>query len=831
MKKILALVLAALMVMSMFAACQPTQPTTPSTTNPQGSKPVDENATYTYNIAWGEFPARWNPHTYEEATDGEVLNYITDGFYTFDYNEDETGFAMVPAMTTDDHPVDITADYVGKYGIVEGDKALVYKINLRSDLVWDNGDKITAHDFVESAKRLLNPAAQNYRADSMYSNDVVIYNAENYLKQGQQGWFPASDPYKVYSADMDEILIFSLSPLPEEDAEGIPAKSYVRSYLESIGAPKEWTGAEASAYILGQVGKSDLAADAANLEGKTLAEIKADPALKAAWEAVLGWWQTEPNEELHFFVTNYTYPDMEWDNNVGIFALSDTELVYVLASPMEGFYLKYGMPSGYLVHIATYDACESIDEDGIYQNTYCTSVETSPSYGTYSMNKFQTDKELEFVRNEKWYGLEEGTYQTTHINVQCVKEAATREGLLLEGKLDSFGLDGDFAEKYAKSDLTYFSESPSTFAICFNPSLDALTKAQEAAGANINKTIITLLEFRQAMSFGMNRAEFVIATNPLGVPGFGLFSDQHIVDPDLGLGYRSTEQAKEVLVEFWGLKDDIGEGKLYANNDEAIASLTGYNPEAAKQKFNEAYDKAIAEGLMDADDVIEIMIGVPSLEYSFYKKGSTFIQNHYTKLVEGTSLEGKLTFKVNDTLGNDYANALKRNDVDMLFGVGWQGMAMNPYGLIMAYMTSQYQYDAHTDYTKQSMEMVIDGKTYTASVNDWYMAINGSPVTLIDSEGNQLENYVCGSSAAAEGRYEERLSILAGLEKAVLMNYNFIPITGDAGANIKGMQIKYYKEEYNMMMGFGGLKYMTYNYTDAEWDAYVASQGGELDYT
>ena len=32
-------------------------------------------------------------------------------------------------------------------------------------------------------------------------------------------------------------------------------------------------------------------------------------------------------------------------------------------------------------------------------------------------------------------------------------------------------------------------------------------------------------------------------------------------------------------------------------------------------------------------------------------------------------------------------------------------------------------------------------------------------------------------------------------------------------------------------MGFGGLKNYTYNYTDAEWDAFVQAQGGELDYT
>jgi hypothetical protein len=31
-------------------------------------------------------------------------------------------------------------------------------------------------------------------------------------------------------------------------------------------------------------------------------------------------------------------------------------------------------------------------------------------------------------------------------------------------------------------------------------------------------------------------------------------------------------------------------------------------------------------------------------------------------------------------------------------------------------------------------------------------------------------------------------------------------------------------------MGFGGVKYYTYNYDDAQWDEFVASQGGTLNY-
>jgi hypothetical protein len=40
---------------------------------------------------------------------------------------------------------------------------------------------------------------------------------------------------------------------------------------------------------------------------------------------------------------------------------------------------------------------------------------------------------------------------------------------------------------------------------------------------------------------------------------------------------------------------------------------------------------------------------------------------------------------------------------------------------------------------------------------------------------------------------------------------------------------EYITREYNTFMGYGGLRYMTYNYNDEDWTEYVAKNG--LDYT
>ena len=105
--------------------------------------------------------------------------------------------------------------------------------------------------------------------------------------------------------------------------------------------------------------------------------------------------------------------------------------------------------------------------------------------------------------------------------------------------------------------------------------------------------------------------------------------------------------------------------------------------------------------------------------------------------------------------------------------------------------------------------------------------MNGAACTITAADGSTME-YSCGT---ADKDPETRLAILGALEGAVLQNYNFLPIMDDASAQLRGQQIEYYTEEYIFGMGFGGMKYYTFNYTDAEWDAYVAENNGELDYT
>ena len=815
MKKLLSLVLAVVMVLGLVACGGNggSETTAPAETTPTVA------GTYTYNYAMAEFPTNWNYHTYQTATDAEILDYISSGFYVFDYNETKDGYAMVDGMAVGD-PVDVTADYIGQFGLVEGDTARAYILNLRQDLMWQDGTPITANDFVESAKRLLNPEAQNYRADGMYAGSVQIHNAEAYLKQGQVNMTENNlAPTRYLVADL----------VKAEDGtyttpDGIPM------YIGTNFALNDWLGGKTLQYYVEGYGDSmfDVASfealnAMANEEGLVAVTDETIDLLTKVITFSPSWGESADNIP-DYLVYEVTYPEVAWEN-VGWFAKSDYELVFVMDAPLDGFYLKYNLPSP-LVHIEMYDACASV-VDGVYTNTYCTSAETTMSYGPYKLTSYQADKQYVLEKNEYFYDLSEDTYQATSIVVDCVKEASTRLELFLQGKLDTFGLSKDYMDEYQMSDYCYYATGDSTFAMVFNPDAEALVTAQAAAGENINKTILTIKEFRQAMSYALDRNAFCLATSPMNAPGFGLFSGLIVSDPESGTAYRTTDVAKNVLAEFWGVSEEYGEGKLYADIDEAIDSITGYNLAKAQELYNVAYDAAIAQGLMDEDDVVEIKIGTPNNTSTFYNNGYEFLVNNYTEAVKGTKLEGKLTFSRDDTLGNAFSDALKNNQVDMLFGVGWTGSALDPYGLIEAYVYTDYQYDDSTDFTAITCDIEINGTVYTASVQDWQKIMNGAACTITAADGSTME-YSCGT---ADNDPETRLAILGALEGAVLQNYNFLPIMDDASAQLRGQQIEYYTEEYIFGMGFGGMKYYTFNYTDAEWDAYVAENNGELDYT
>lgn len=848
-KKLIALLLTTAMTVSLAAcgggnddntpssddAATPTQTETdtPDDTTTTPATP-DAPDTYTYNRATSVFPTNWNPALYETNDDFLLLQYLQAPLYAFDYNESMDGYKLVPCAAAGE-PTDVTADYVGQWGIEEGDTSLVWSFPLREDLKWDDGTPIKAQDFVRSAELLLDPVAKNSRADRFYASSLKVVNAKNYLYAGQHAYLtPMISP-----AFGDEEYVPVDSFIVNED--GFLTVEDGRDIALDLGAGASWGASFGDYYAEGLYVNADgvdvyteILEPAEDADGMVPVTQEIYDAASLCIAILHGYASVEEYaadagdyaylEVQEMMCYGETYADMDF-SEVGFAAPSDYELVVALENPLEGFNLRYAFTDDWLLKEDLYLSCESV-VDGVYTNTYGTSAETTASCGPYKLVSFQQDKEYVLDRNENYFDLD-GKYQTTTINVQYVAEAATRLEMFLNGQLDYYGLSADDMEAYQSSDYTYYATEASTFFVAMNPDPDALAANQALLGDNYNKTILTVKEFRQALSYSLDRASFALATAPTNSPAFGVFSELIVWDPENGQAYRNTDEAKKVLVDFWGLSDEIGDGKMYETMDDAIDSITGYNLEMAKEKFTEAYNIAVEQGLMDEDDVVQIMIGIPNSESPFYSKGNEFLVNCWTDAVVGTPLEGRLTFALNDTLGNGFGKAMQNNEIDLLFGVGFTGSALDPYNLVQCYTTDDnLRYNTHWDTAHEMLTVNLSGTDYTASIADWTYTISGETITIKDADGNTKEF----SAGSTDDNPEERFAILTALEGAVLDTYELLPLLDDSKAQLKGMQVNYATEEYVFGMAFGGVEYYTYNYTDAEWDAFVAEQGGTLTY-
>ena len=89
---------------------------------------------------------------------------------------------------------------------------------------------------------------------------------------------------------------------------------------------------------------------------------------------------------------------------------------------------------------------------------------------------------------------------------------------------------------------------------------------------------------------------------------------------------------------------------------------------------------------------------------------------------------------------------------------------------------------------------------------------------------------MAGTGPYANESHEVKLQILANMEEAMLGMYNVIPLNTTTTCSMLSYKMSYYTENYSIMYGFGGLRLMSYNYTDAEWAEFVAENNGQIGY-
>lgn len=810
---LIAMVLVVVLCASVLTACKKDKgkDNKPYDITKRASTGWEDSRQYTLREYTAQMPGQWCTIVSSDAVNNEMESYMTSAFYEFNYKFDANG-KIVPGAYTVEYSAatkleDVTKKYAGKYGLAaDAKKGQAFAMTLRNDLKWDDGTPIKAADFVYTMSQQLSPKYLFDTASNYYSGNYVIHNAENYVKQGQKGMFPAYSVMKEYNVADDAKLIYSTT----------------NSRVAEKGFTPE--------VIVEEFGIEGMTVEKINaLNGKSLADIKKDATLNETWEALLGAWKTDPNEELDFFETEYEFPAMDF-SEVGYFVGdNEYELVMVIDGTLkpldeEGnltYEAGYYFSNWPLVKKDLWEKCEDQSKTP-YANSYCTSLEKSASWGPYKLTNYQDDKTYTVSRNDKWfgYGLEQYAkqYQTDTIITNKIPEWDTAWLSFQNGDLDSISMDVKIAGDYRTSRQAFFT--PDTATGCLNLQSLATSRTDKR-----NNLLLNYDDFRKAISLALNRDDYCAKNRPSSQAALGLLNSMYYNDVENGKVYRDSVQAKEAILSAYGAEKVEGGWKVgtvvYKDIDEAVDAMTGYNVTLARQLMTSAYNKAKADGNYRDGEKIILTFGVSEITANTDRTKNWF-QAAFDDATKGTALEGKISIEYFIFSDKTWSEQFKKGEYDLCFGA-WSNAPFNPsYLLCETQINKAVRWAQEWDPTKVNVTVKAtpdadhkDG-IYTYNLEQWRLILQGK-------EG-------CPVNFKKNFSMEDQLTALGAVEAAILKEYYSVPVFSMYSASLMGYKTDYVTYEYNTFMGYGGIRYMSYNFDDTEWAAFVAEKGGTLNY-
>ena len=834
--RLLVLVVVLAMVLPMAFSCKKDDATTNNGGTNNGGTNTGDNgnqgtaATYTYRAAAGNSPTTWSPHTWENNTDSIILGYTTMGLYDVQLNETKDGYEFVPEMAAA-LPVDVTSDYVGKYGVAEGDAGKVWKIALNPNAKWNDGTAITADDYVYSMKEQLNPKMLNRRSDSFTAGTLSVYGAKLYLYSTQTAFHDvigakyASNAAAVAAGA--EIFIDAYTFYNAQgyvDAEGNEITQWLSFTDETIyDTPEAWEAGEADDAFSGKM-LWDTCFNPTNGEYAAYVEVGAP---YASWLSIL-----VENED-----AGYAY---EGDGTaatpgVGVFKTGDYEITIALNSEISNFDILYNLSSNWLVKKDLYEACKVEVNENLVTSTYCTTLETTASYGPYVLDTYVVDQYFTLKKNDNWYGYTDGKhvgqFQTTNVDYTIItgeNAKATEKELFLQGKLDDYGIDGTEMADYGTSDYLVCTPESYTFQFFMNSSLAKL-QTEDNAEKLENHSVLSLATFRKAISFAISRANYCTRFQPASQAGFGVLNYMYCIDPDTGALYRDTDAAKKTSLIYAGFEDQGDgtwkdhSGETYDTLDDAYEAITGYDVNYARDLFTEAYNEAKAAGIYTDGWTVVINVGTVGEASANFKNTFAMIEEYLkAALPENTFTDIKMNI-VSYADEDSYWADLGDGRMDLSFSA-WGGSAMDPWGIIYScYIDPANSNNYGFDALSKTIDVTVGDKTH--SLYDWAAWMNNNQKDSEYDEDNLYTLY--GSFAKKDTDY--KVEVLAACELAQLQTTVNVPIFYRYVNALQSAKYNNGTDTYIQLIGFGGIRHVTYNYDDAAWEAFVASNNNNLD--
>lgn len=478
--------------------------------------------------------------------------------------------------------------------------------------------------------------------------------------------------------------------------------------------------------------------------------------------------------------------EADYDTTVGCYKVDDYTINYVMESQIDYYYALTSFTSTWLVYEDLYEAGKHTT-GALVTTNYGTSVETSMSYGPYKLVSMQDDKQMIFEQNENWYGWEKGEdgtlvsytnyevdgetkqrYRATKIVIDVMTDDAAKQAFL-KGELTDWAPSAEEIPNYATSEQLYKADETYTMSFFFNCGLDALKTMDEAKG-NTNSVVLSNINFRKAFSFAIDRNEWVGATAGY-TPSFGLMNNQYYYyfynNPDSM--YRLSDPAMQTVCDMYGVQ--------YGEGQDIVIRI--------------AYKK----GALDSTD----------------NKQLELMNKYINAAAEGSGF-GKITLEGLGNISDRYGDVANG---EYAIGYGaWGGAALYPFRNFQVYCDNE-QYDINEagcwDPSTEKLTLNVNGEDVTMSWKDWSRSMIGTGIFVGESN-------------------EVKLQITAKMEELYLQKYYRIPLATSTSCTMLAYKCNYYTPDYNLAYGWGGMELLVFNYNDAEWTEYVASQGSTLSY-
>jgi ABC-type oligopeptide transport system substrate-binding subunit len=291
-------------------------------------------------------------------------------------------------------------------------------------------------------------------------------------------------------------------------------------------------------------------------------------------------------------------------DDVGIKVVNGNDIEFTFIDLQSEWTVKHWLSSFALtpIHIPLYEAL-----GGGYGNSPMTIAYTGPYY----ISDYVADEVIRLRENPMHHAPDR--YFFTGLNYAIIPDSTERIREFIAGRLDAVALPAAWYEGFRNDPRLRRVPGATVFRLNYN-ALGSVSNADKVSP----KPLIASKDFRTAMYFAVDRErlakEILKTVEPMQV----FFTSAYLVDPELGINFRATEQGLGVAAEY-------------------SPATYGYDLNLARQLFDQALKPLIEAGTYRPGDVItfEYVINGGSdfdrLTFEFLKDAfeSTFYSAEY----------------------------------------------------------------------------------------------------------------------------------------------------------------------------------------------------------